>query len=216
FVVVLAGGELAAAGVALAWFARAAGQQVVVHAAAGAQPPGQHPAADLAVRHVEVDNPVDVVALQEEQRLPPVAREPVDDEAVVPVVLGQPAPHHRLGHVVPDQVAFGHDPLDLGPHLGVVLHVPAEDVPHADVHEIEVTGQQLALRALTAALHAHDHVFAHGSTLAQAAGLVKRAGRVTAPARRRYAQSMTKARTWWTTWNFLVAPRWLAWHAFAV
>ena len=27
---------------------------------------------------------------------------------------------------------------------------------------------------------------------------------------------MTKARTWWTTWNFLVAPRWLAWHAFAV
>ncbi|HXP56928.1 MAG TPA: hypothetical protein VN847_18310 [Streptosporangiaceae bacterium] len=27
---------------------------------------------------------------------------------------------------------------------------------------------------------------------------------------------MTKARTRWTTWNFLVAPRWLAWHAFAV
>jgi hypothetical protein len=27
---------------------------------------------------------------------------------------------------------------------------------------------------------------------------------------------MTKARTWWATWRFLVAPRWLAWHAFAV
>jgi hypothetical protein len=27
---------------------------------------------------------------------------------------------------------------------------------------------------------------------------------------------MTKARTWWATWRFLVTPRWLAWHAFAV
>ena len=27
---------------------------------------------------------------------------------------------------------------------------------------------------------------------------------------------MTKARTGWASWRFLVAPRWLAWHAFAV
>ena len=27
---------------------------------------------------------------------------------------------------------------------------------------------------------------------------------------------MTKARAWWATWRFLVSPRWLAWHAFAV
>ena len=27
---------------------------------------------------------------------------------------------------------------------------------------------------------------------------------------------MTKAGTWWATWRFLVSPRWLAWHAFAV
>jgi hypothetical protein len=27
---------------------------------------------------------------------------------------------------------------------------------------------------------------------------------------------MTKARAGWATWRFLVAPRWLAWHAFAV
>jgi len=34
---------------------------------------------------------------------------------------------------------------------------------HADVHEIQVLDQHLALRALPAALHAHDHVFAHVS-----------------------------------------------------
>ena len=43
-------------------------------------------AGDLLVGHLEVDHAVDVVALQEELGLADVAREPVDDEAVVPVV----------------------------------------------------------------------------------------------------------------------------------
>ena len=37
-----------------------------------------------------------------------------------------------------------HDAPDLGAELGVVLHVPAEDVADADVHQVEVVGQQLA------------------------------------------------------------------------
>ena len=37
-----------------------------------------------------MNDPVDVVALQEELRLALVAREAVDDEAVVPVVLAEP------------------------------------------------------------------------------------------------------------------------------
>jgi hypothetical protein len=38
------------------------------------------------------------------------------------------------------------------------------------VHDVQVSGQQLALRALAAALHAHDHVFAHVNSLAYRAG----------------------------------------------
>src|SRR5580658_835104 len=169
FGVVFPGDQFAAAGVAPPGHLGGAVDQVVVEAAARAQPPGKHPAADLAVRQFQRDDPVDVVALQEELGLPPVPRKAVDDEAVVPVVIGQPAADHRLDQVVPDQLPRGHDPPDLGAHLGVVLHVPAEDVAHGDVHEVEVGGQQLALRAFSAALHAHDHVLAHGISLAYAA-----------------------------------------------
>ena len=77
------------------------GDQVVVHAAARAEPPGQHPAPDLAVGHVEVDHPVDVVALQEELGLALVAGEAVDDEAVVPVVLAEAVADDAFDQVIP-------------------------------------------------------------------------------------------------------------------
>ena len=103
-----------------------------------AQPAGHHPAAHLAVGQLEVDDAIDVVALQEELGLPLVAREAVDDEAVVPVVLGEPVLHHALGEVVTDQLTGRHGAPHLRTELGVVLHVPPEDVPDGDVHKIEV------------------------------------------------------------------------------
>ena len=170
--------ELATADVALAGHPRAAGDQVVVHAAARAQPPGEHPAADFAVGHVEVDDPVDVVALQEELCLPLVAREAVDDEAEVPVVLGEPRLHDPLHEIVTDQLAGHHGPPDLGAELSVVLHVPAEDIADADMHQVEIFGEHRGLGALAAALHAHDDVFAHDATLARGgcAGCVRAPG----------------------------------------
>ena len=63
---------------------------------------------------------------------------------------GEPVPDHRLHQVVPDQLPGRHDPAYLGAQLGVVLHVPPEDVPHADVHQVQVRGQHLGLRALAA------------------------------------------------------------------
>src|SRR5215472_5982526 len=162
--------ELAAADVAFPGHLGTAGQQVVVHAAARAEPSGHDPAPDLAVGEVEVDHAVDVVALQEELRLPLVAGEAVDDEPVVPVVLGQPIPHDALDQVVVDQLALGHGAPDLGAGLGVVLHVPAEDVADADVHQIQVSGEHRALCALAAALHAHDDVLAHAASLAHRPG----------------------------------------------
>ncbi len=94
--VILPGHQLCPARVALAGDLRAAVDQVVVDAAVRAHPAVEHPAADLAVGQVEHDDRVDVVALQEELGLGPVPGEPVDDEPEVPVVLGQPAPDHRL------------------------------------------------------------------------------------------------------------------------
>ncbi len=48
------------------------------------------------------------------------------------------------------------------PSLVCLLHVPAEDVADRDVHQVEVGAEQLALGALAAALHPHDHVLPHG------------------------------------------------------
>src|SRR5215467_2099790 len=164
--VVLPGDQVAAAHVADALGGRAALDQVVVHAAVRAQPAGQHPAAHLGVGQVQVDDPVDVVALQEELRLPGVAGEAVDDEPVVPVVLGEPCRGHLLGQVVPDQLPGRHDPPHLGAHLGVVLYLPAEDVADADVYQVQVRRQDRGLGALPAAGNTDDHVFPHAVTFA--------------------------------------------------
>ena len=53
------------------------------------------------------------------------------------------------------------------PSLVWCCDVPAEDVADADVDEVEVVGEQLGLRALAAALHAHDHVLAHPPSLSR-------------------------------------------------
>src|SRR5882724_6935812 len=194
--VVLAPDQLAAAGVAPALGGRAVVDQAVVHPAARAQPPGEHPARDLAVGQVEVDHPVDVVALQEELRLALVAREAVDDEAVVPVVLAEPYPHDGLDEVVADQQSRRHRALDLRAELRVMLHVPPEDIPDSDVLKVEVRGEHLRVSSLAAALDAHDDVFPHATTFARnwAAGSWPHshaAARVTSlsatPARRRPA-----------------------------
>src|SRR5215471_18044492 len=86
--VIFPGDQLSAAYVAPVGDLRAVGDQVVVHPAVTAQPAVEDPPADLAVGQVKLDDAVDVVALQEELGLPRVPREPVDDEAEVPVVLG--------------------------------------------------------------------------------------------------------------------------------
>ena len=123
--------QLAAAHVAASLQAWTVRHEVVVHAARRAQPAGQHAATDLVVGQVEVDDRVDVVALEEELRLAPVPREAVDDKAVVPVVLLDPCLHDRLDQVVPDQLTCGHHATDLRAELRVVLDVPAEDLAHA-------------------------------------------------------------------------------------
>jgi hypothetical protein len=114
-----------------------------------------------------MDYPVDVVALQEELRLPLVAREAVDDEAVVPVVLAEPLLHDAVYEVIADQQSRRHRAPDLRAELGVVLHVPPEDIPDSDVLEVEALGEHFRVSSLATALDAHDDVFPHTATLAR-------------------------------------------------
>src|SRR5580693_8857757 len=151
--VVVPGGQLPAARIAAPGLARAVADQVVVHAALGAQPPVQHPAAHLAVRQVEVDHRVDVVAFHEELGLPCAAREAVDKKPVVPVVLGQPALHHGLRHVVPDELPAVDNPLHLGAHPAA-LH--AHD--HVLAHDITLAHRRpTAITSRPAKRYAHYH-----------------------------------------------------------
>jgi hypothetical protein len=114
-----------------------------------------------------MDHPVQVVALQEELRLALVAREAVDDEAVIPVVLPEPYPHDALDEVVADQQSRRHRAPDLGAEFRVMLDVPPEDVPDCDVLEVEVLGEHFRVCPLAAALYAHDDVFPHAVTVAR-------------------------------------------------
>jgi hypothetical protein len=117
-----------------------------------------------------VDHPVDVVALQEKLRLVLVAREAVDDEAVVPVVLAEPLFHDAVDEVVADQQSRRHRAPDLRAELGMVLHVPTEDIPDSDVLEVEALGEHFRVSSLAAALDAHDDVFPHVATFARNRG----------------------------------------------
>ena len=81
-------------------------------------------------------------------------------------MLVEPLPHDALDEVVTDQQARCHRPPDLGADLRVVLHIPPEDVPDSDMHEVEVLGEHLGVSSLTAALDAHDDIFPHRSTFA--------------------------------------------------
>src|SRR5256714_12926951 len=70
-----------------------------------------------------------------------------------------------LPMVVHRHIAGRHDPADLGAQLGVPLHVPAEDVDDADVHQVKVLGREGGLGTLAAALDSHDHVLSHVRTM---------------------------------------------------
>ena len=64
-------------------------------------------------------------------------------------------------NVVSDQVSGGDDSLNFGSELRMVLDVPAEDVAHADVNQIESTDQSRSLSSLATTLDTHDHVLVH-------------------------------------------------------
>ncbi len=61
-----------------------------------------------------MDHPVDVIAFKEELSLRLISRKAVDDEPVIPVVIGQALPDHAFGQIVGDEQACRHGAPDLG------------------------------------------------------------------------------------------------------
>jgi hypothetical protein len=135
--------------------------EVVIEPAVSAHPAGHDTRFDLGVGHHKVYDGVDVVPLQEERRLPLGAGEPVDDEAVVPVVHLEPLLHDLFDDVVADEGAGIDVTVDPGAKLGVVLQVPPEDVADFDVFQLVPGREATGLGPLPAPLDAHDDVLPH-------------------------------------------------------
>jgi hypothetical protein len=113
-------------------------------------PSRQRPVASLRVGHVEADDGVEVVPLKEVLRLPPIPREPVEDEPIIPIVLLRALTDDPFHEGVIDEPAGRHGLPHACADLGVVADMSPEDVPGADPHEIEVAGRHGGVGALTA------------------------------------------------------------------
>ena len=77
-----------------------------------------------------------------------VAREAVEQEAVLGVRLLHPVLGHADGDLVGDQVAGVHVRLRLLAQLGVLADVGAEEVARGDVRDRQVLGKERGLRSL--------------------------------------------------------------------
>ena len=116
------------------------------------------------VGSVQIDHSVNVPVLPQELGMRLVAREAVQDEAIVPVVLVQPPTDEVHDNLVRDQVAAVQDLTDGRRQLGAVLEVPPNDFTDRDVGEIEVRRQHPALRRLPRCLRADDDVLVHSGS----------------------------------------------------
>ena len=99
---------------------------------------------DELEHHVELDAAVGEHVV-EDLGLRDRAREAVEQEAAVRVVLGQPVADHVDGDVVRDEVAPVHERLGLEPERGPLADVRAEDVAGRDLGHREVLGDELRL-----------------------------------------------------------------------
>src|SRR4029450_3673806 len=104
--------------------------QIVVEAARSAESPRLDALAHHAIRHVDQQDRVDVVALKEELGLTAVARKAVEDEPVVPVVFVETPTHNLLDDLVGHESTLAHDALDACRKLGMCLKIPTKDVAH--------------------------------------------------------------------------------------
>lgn len=164
FVVVGASDESTAADIAGVERFGAMVDEVVVEAAAAAEPASQNALADDFVGDDQVEHGADVKVLEEKLGLWHVPRESVEDKAEVPVVFVEPAANDLIDHFVADQPARSDQLLDVRTKLGVVLDVPAEDITDADMDQIEIFAQHSGLGSFAAALNAHDDVFVHAES----------------------------------------------------
>ena len=108
---------------------------------------------DLLVVDLELHDRVELEALvlqdlAERTGLRRVAREPVEDEALLGVRVTEAVTHHADGDLVGDQVTRVHVALRLETELGLLLQVLPEEVAGRDVRDVQPLGHPLRLGSL--------------------------------------------------------------------
>jgi hypothetical protein len=126
------------------------------HAAAG------EPADQLLLLDHQLEDPVEVLlaggeGVTELLGLGDGPREPVQQEAVHRVGLGQPPRHHGHRDLVGHQVAGVHVDLGLQAELGLAAHVGPKDVAGGDGRHPEPVRDDLGLGPLAGSGRAQQH-----------------------------------------------------------
>lgn len=163
FVVITADDQPAATDVTRVGLSRAMVDQVVVESTLAAQPTGQDAFEHDFVGNIDVNDRVDVVALQKEFGLGPCARKSIQDEAEIPVMLRQSATNDFFHGFVIHHLPGSDQAFDSSSQLGVRLDVPAEDIADADVDQVEIVFEAFGLGPLAATLSPHNDKLAHGA-----------------------------------------------------
>ena len=148
--------HLAAALVADALDLGRGGLDVVDGAAVHAGPPGGQAVEDDLAGHVQVDGGLELDAELRQQHLQGLglgdgAREAVEQEAGLAVVLQEALAHDAHDQVVGDQIPGLHGGLGLLAKFGAFLDGGAQDVAGGDLHRTVDGGQLLGNGALTGA-----------------------------------------------------------------
>src|SRR3954453_15305503 len=128
----------------------------VVGVAVRAHAPAGEPPDDVVLGHVDEqrggETPVDLLQrLVQRPGLRVRAREPVEEEAVGRVLLGEAVEDHADDHLVGHEVAAVHVLLGLLAQVRPVLHRLAQDVARRDIRQREVLLEAFGLGALARA-----------------------------------------------------------------
>src|SRR5262249_22531366 len=127
-VVVRSLNQVAAADIADPFVGGSMKHQVVVEPARRAQSSRLDSLEHDLVRHVDQNHGINVIALEEELGLPPIPREAVKYESVVPIMLIKSPTDDLFDDLVWHQLPLAHDSHDSPSQLRVYLTIPPDNV----------------------------------------------------------------------------------------
>lgn len=161
FIVIAANDQLSPANVTFVNLCRAMMNQVVVKPALTAEPSCEDSLKNDFIRHVNVNDRVDVVTFEKEFCLSTVTWETIENEPKVPVMNGQSITNDLLDLFIVHHMAIGDQAFDASSQFRMGLNVPAKNISDRDVDQIKILLESLGLRSFSAALRSHNDVLVH-------------------------------------------------------